>query len=322
VSSAILRDSPQSLTPLRGDVPSELAHIVERCLEKRPRERFQTAQDVLNELRSVGARSNAACPAAAVLLDKIASIAVLPFVNRSASADDEYFSDGLADELLNVLAKIKGLRVVARTSVVPVQGNEGRHQDDRRRLDVATVLEGSVRKAGQRGAHRPCNWSRSRTARTSGPRATTARWTTSSPSRTTSRRSVVKELRTTLLGADADSQASGEVKAEVSNATKGRATDPEAKPTLPVSPGISSTCPGAETTSKSIDYLEQALEREPEFAPGLVGAEQGTCSAQRTWPWFRWRKGIPCAQGSRARPRTRARPGGCARPAGLDRDLP
>ena len=53
ISSAILRDAPPSLASLRTDLPGELVHIVERCLEKNPRERFQTALDVLNELRSV-----------------------------------------------------------------------------------------------------------------------------------------------------------------------------------------------------------------------------------------------------------------------------
>jgi TolB-like protein len=78
-----------------------------------------------------------------------ASIAVLPFANRSASADDEYFSDGLADELLSVLSKIKGLARHGAHVVVPVQGNEGRRRNHRQEADVATLLEGSVRKAGQ-----------------------------------------------------------------------------------------------------------------------------------------------------------------------------
>ena len=81
-----------------------------RCLEKNARERFQTALDVCNELRRVnpaiehGPRTTREKPAAL----EAASIAVLPFVNRSARAEDEYFSDGLADELLNTLARIKG----------------------------------------------------------------------------------------------------------------------------------------------------------------------------------------------------------------------
>ncbi len=78
------------------------------------------------------------------------SIAVLAFANRSASADDEYFSDGLADELLNVLAKIKGLRVAARTSAFSFKGKQTTVAEIGRILNVATVLEGSVRKSGNR----------------------------------------------------------------------------------------------------------------------------------------------------------------------------
>ena len=78
------------------------------------------------------------------------SIAVLAFANRSASADDEYFSDGLADELLNVLAKIKGLRVAARTSAFSFKGKNDDIATIGQKLNVATVLEGSVRKSGNR----------------------------------------------------------------------------------------------------------------------------------------------------------------------------
>ena len=78
------------------------------------------------------------------------SIAVLAFANRSGNADDEYFSDGLADELLNVLAKIKGLRVAARTSAFSFKGKSDDIATIGQKLNVATVLEGSVRKSGNR----------------------------------------------------------------------------------------------------------------------------------------------------------------------------
>ena len=82
--------------------------------------------------------------------DDTPSIAVLAFANRSGSADDEYFSDGLADELLNVLARIKGLRVAARTSAFSFKGKSTTVTEIGRMLNVATVLEGSVRKSGNR----------------------------------------------------------------------------------------------------------------------------------------------------------------------------
>ena len=82
--------------------------------------------------------------------DATPSIAVLAFANRSSSADDEYFSDGLADELLNVLAKIKGLRVAARISAFSFKGKQTTIAEIGRMLNVAAVLEGTVRKSGNR----------------------------------------------------------------------------------------------------------------------------------------------------------------------------
>ncbi|HEX9773774.1 MAG TPA: tetratricopeptide repeat protein [Steroidobacteraceae bacterium] len=79
-----------------------------------------------------------------------ASIAVLPFVNMSADQANEYFSDGLSEELLNVLAKVPDLKVIARTSSFAYKGKEVKISDIARELQVANVLEGSVRKSGDR----------------------------------------------------------------------------------------------------------------------------------------------------------------------------
>ena len=79
-----------------------------------------------------------------------ASIAVLPLANLSGDDSQEYFSDGISEELLNVLAKVPGLRVAARTSSFQFKGRNLDIQDIARQLNVATVLEGSVRKAGDR----------------------------------------------------------------------------------------------------------------------------------------------------------------------------
>jgi len=79
-----------------------------------------------------------------------ASVAVLPFVNMSGSKDNEYFSDGLAEELLNVLAQISSLKVAARTSSFHFKGHTGDIADIARSLGVASVLEGSVRQSGNR----------------------------------------------------------------------------------------------------------------------------------------------------------------------------
>lgn len=92
----------------------------------------------------------ATAPTVTTPTDETPSIAVLPFVNRSQDADDEYFAEGLADELLNVLTKIRGLRVVARSSAFTFKGKGATVAEVGRALNVATVLEGSVRKAGNR----------------------------------------------------------------------------------------------------------------------------------------------------------------------------
>src|SRR5262249_24538958 len=76
------------------------------------------------------------------------SIAVLPFVNMSVDPDNEYFSDGLTEELINLLTAIPGLRVVARTSAFCFKNTVADVREIGAKLNVQTVLEGSVRKAG------------------------------------------------------------------------------------------------------------------------------------------------------------------------------
>ena len=84
------------------------------------------------------------------LLSHTPSIAVLPFVNMSADPENEYFCDGLAEELINALTKIDRLRVLARTSSFSFKGKQADVREIGQRLNVSTVLEGSVRKAGSR----------------------------------------------------------------------------------------------------------------------------------------------------------------------------
>lgn len=78
------------------------------------------------------------------------SIAVLPFVNMSRHEENEFFADGLSEELLNVLAKIRGLRVASRTSAFFFKGKNIDLATVAQKLNVATILEGSVRKSGKR----------------------------------------------------------------------------------------------------------------------------------------------------------------------------
>jgi serine/threonine protein kinase/Tfp pilus assembly protein PilF len=294
ISSSILRDTPPSLAILRTDLPPPLVHIVERCLEKNPRERFQTALDVLNELRSIRRTlergAHAATAARRPDPDQVASIAVLPFVNRSASVDDEYFSDGLADELLNVLAKIKGLRVSARTSSFQFKGRNEDLAVIGQKLGVATILEGSVRKAGNRVriavqlvkvSDGYQLWSETYDRMLDDIFAV----------QDDIAQSVVKELRRTLLGEEADSQASGEARAAVAKAAKGRATDPEAHRLYFLGRHFIDRFT-REDIAKAIEYLKQALEVDPEFA--LAWAELSRSYANQAG--IGW---IPTAEGFR-----------------------
>ncbi len=100
--------------------------------------------------REAATATTAEQPAPAAADSKPRSIAVLPFVNMSNDPDQEYFSDGISEELLNGLAKISELQVAARTSSFAFKGKNADITDIGRELKVETVLEGSVRKAGQR----------------------------------------------------------------------------------------------------------------------------------------------------------------------------
>jgi serine/threonine-protein kinase len=135
VLSAILHDDPPPL-----QAPAAFERVVARCLAKRPNERFQSMADLRSALERISASHNEAQP----------SVAVLPFSTMSADKEDEYFSDGLAEEIINALAHIPGLNVTARTSSFAFRGKE---QDIRKiagTLAVQTILEGSVRRVGSR----------------------------------------------------------------------------------------------------------------------------------------------------------------------------
>jgi eukaryotic-like serine/threonine-protein kinase len=148
--AAILHTEPQSLREIKPAIPVSVEQLVARCLRKDPAQRFQSmlkVQRALAEATSSGLISPAA---SAVSKQEAASIAVLPFVNLSADKENEYFSDGLAEEIINVLAKVPELRVIARTSAFAFRGKEQDLHTIGDRLKVGTILEGSVRWAGNR----------------------------------------------------------------------------------------------------------------------------------------------------------------------------
>jgi len=145
--SAVLREQPVDLV-LRSGTPPALARLVRRCLEKDANDRFQSARDLRFAIESIS-DAHPAAPAPAKKADE-KSVAVLPFANMSADADNQYFSDGLAEELINALTRLPGLHVASRTSAFRFRGGDVDIREIGRQLHVTTVLEGSVRRSGTR----------------------------------------------------------------------------------------------------------------------------------------------------------------------------
>jgi serine/threonine protein kinase/tetratricopeptide (TPR) repeat protein len=160
--SAILRDAAPSVAALRADVPDSLRATIEGCLRKDPARRFQTTQEVRAALerpsRGTDAPDSDGVPAAdrgpgapgSSDASVNASIAVLPFVSRSADSEDDYFSDGLSEDLINALSHLSELKVASRTSAFRFRGSNLDVREIGRQLGVGTILEGSVRRAGSR----------------------------------------------------------------------------------------------------------------------------------------------------------------------------
>ena len=142
--TAILRDRPGSVSRLRADVPPALERVILRCLQKDPDRRFQTAKDLRNELEELPTAPEEAAASRA------RSIAVLPFADMSPQKDQDYFCEGIAEDIINALSKIGDLRVASRMSAFQFESRTAEPGEVGERLDVETVLSGSVRKAGER----------------------------------------------------------------------------------------------------------------------------------------------------------------------------
>jgi serine/threonine protein kinase/Tfp pilus assembly protein PilF len=187
---SILNEAPQPIQKYRDDIPSELLHILDRALEKDPNDRYQSAADMVSELgrlqrqssrislparpvpqkQSFGLRWRAnkrlvlGAASAAVLMAIVffllrtgqensvnrKSIAVLPFRNLSEDKENEFFSDGITEDIITQLSKVSELKVISRTSVLRYKNSEKSLREIARELGVASVLEGSVRRAGSR----------------------------------------------------------------------------------------------------------------------------------------------------------------------------
>jgi serine/threonine protein kinase len=150
--SAILNEQPAPPSAVDPMIPAELDRIIARCLEKRPHDRFQDATQliaVLTGLRA-GTGTSTSQAAAAAALDRIDSIAVLPFSEVSGTPELEYLSDGITESLINSLSQLNDMRVVARSTVFRYKGQDVSLEEVGRALNVRAILVGRV---AQRGAH-------------------------------------------------------------------------------------------------------------------------------------------------------------------------
>ena len=152
--SAILRAPTPELTLGSPDMGTEamigLRSVVGRCLAKDPAERYPNVGELLIELTAARrSLDSGSFPAFAVASEQRPSIAVLPFANLSADPENEYFSDGLAEELIHALAQLENLRVPSRMSSFQFKGQSLDIREVGARLGVEKVLEGSVRKVGE-----------------------------------------------------------------------------------------------------------------------------------------------------------------------------
>lgn len=174
--AAILKEEPPRLAPSGGLLPPALERVVRRLIAKVPAERYPTARALLADLEgptaagaasgvrmaartsgfgssgeSTGSAGWSGSSSSGVRLAAAPpSIAVLPFADMSPARDQDYFCEGMAEELIHALARLPGLRVASRTAAFQFKGHSGDMRAVGERLGVESVLEGSVRKAGDR----------------------------------------------------------------------------------------------------------------------------------------------------------------------------
>ena len=152
VFDQLLNRRPPSPLMLNPALPTSLALIIDKALEKDRDRRYRSANEFLDDLRAIDT-SNVRPPATMRLPaegTRPSAIVVLPFVDMSPQRDQEYFCHGITEEIINTLTRVPGLHVISRTSAFAFEGKNLEITEIGRRLRVGTALEGSVRKAGNR----------------------------------------------------------------------------------------------------------------------------------------------------------------------------
>ncbi|MCJ7579544.1 MAG: protein kinase [Candidatus Aminicenantes bacterium] len=144
--TGVVPEKPKDPQELNAQAPEALNRIILKCMEKDKTKRYQKAEDIWSDLDQIGQIKRD--PKSAHEWSN--SIAVLPFVNMSADPEQEYFCDGIAEEIINALAQVENLRVLARTSAFAFKNKNVNAIELGKELHVKTILEGSVRKAGTR----------------------------------------------------------------------------------------------------------------------------------------------------------------------------
>ena len=143
--AAILMAEPEELV-LPPSAPASLARIVRHCLEKNTEQRFQSARDLVFNLQPLAAGHPESAPPA----QSVPTVAVLPFANYSADPENEFFADGVTEDVIANLAKVRSIKVISRTSVMPFKKREQPVREIGKTLGADAVLEGSIRRAGNR----------------------------------------------------------------------------------------------------------------------------------------------------------------------------
>ena len=138
---AVLNDKPTPLSLIRTDIPAHIENVIEKAMAKKIEQRYRNVNGLIQDLKPSQADS---------MSKEEKSIAVLPFDDMSPQKDNEYFSDGLTEEIISDLSKIQSLRVISRTSAMMLKGTKKSMKTIGHELDVKYVLEGSVRKAGNK----------------------------------------------------------------------------------------------------------------------------------------------------------------------------